>query len=343
MHERHHVEFSELTTLRVGGPADHLIEVTTRDELVGAVTSFGAAGCLVIGGGSNLVVSDAGVRRPVIAVRTSGLIVDYDGDSVVVVAAAGENWDHIVERCVVEGWSGVEALAGIPGSVGATPIQNVGAYGQEVGDVISRVEVFDRTSSQVRSLSPAECGFCYRGSAFKSEPEHFVVLEVEFRLPRVGASSQVHYTELASRLGVTVGDSAPLSETRAAVLELRRSKGMVLNPDDHDTWSAGSFFTNPILSQAEVPSDAPTWPQTDGRVKTSAAWLIEHAGFDKGFGARLGTGRATLSTKHTLAITNRGDATTDDVLLLARTVRDGVAERFGVMLEPEPSLVDVEI
>ncbi len=343
MRQRYDVEFSELTTLRVGGPAERLIEATTRDELIEAVASGGAEKCLVIGGGSNLLVADAGVRRPVVAVRTAGLTIDYDDDHVVLVAAAGENWDGFVERCLAEGWSGIEALAGIPGSVGATPVQNVGAYGQEVCEVISRVEVFDRLTSETRALAPDECRFQYRSSVFKDEPDRFVVLEVEFRLPRGGTSSAVGYAELAGRLGVSLGESAPAVEVREAVLELRRAKGMVLDRLDHDTWSAGSFFTNPILSPAEIPAGAPTWPHGEGRMKTSAAWLIEQAGYTKGFGVALGSGRAALSTKHTLAITNRGNATTEDVLLLARTVRRGVFEQFGIALQPEPTLVDVEI
>ena len=343
MQERHDVEFSELTTLRVGGRAARLIDATSRDELIDVVTSHRAGGCLVIGGGSNLVVTDAGVQRPVIAVRTTGLTIDYDDDRAVVVAAAGESWDRLVEHCVAEGLSGIEALSGIPGSVGATPIQNVGAYGQEVCEVISRVEVLDRLTSEVRSLTTDDCRFRYRSSVFKAEPARFVVLEVEFRLPRGRTNPAVKYAELAARLGVSLGSSAPAEEVRAAVLELRRAKGMVLDPLDHDTWSAGSFFTNPILSPTEIPADAPTWPHGAGRMKTSAAWLIERAGFSKGFGAALGSGRAALSTKHTLAITNRGHATAEDVLLLARTVRRGVFEQFGISLQPEPMLVDIEI
>ncbi|MFL6287145.1 MAG: UDP-N-acetylmuramate dehydrogenase [Actinomycetes bacterium] len=343
MRERHDLEFSELTTLRVGGPAARLIEATSRDELINAVASTSAEQGLVIAGGSNLVVADAGVHRPVIAVRTAGVTIEYDDDRAVVVAAAGENWDRLVERCVAEGLSGIEALSGIPGSVGATPIQNVGAYGQEVCEVISRVEVLDRLTSEVRSLTTDDCRFRYRSSVFKAAPDRFVVLAVEFRLPRVPSNPAVKYAELAARLGVKLGGSAPASEVREAVLELRRAKGMVLDPLDHDTWSAGSFFTNPILSPSEIPAAAPKWPHGEGRMKTSAAWLIEQAGYGRGFGADLGSGRATLSTKHTLAITNRGNATAEDVLLLARTVRRGVLQQFGIALEPEPMLVDLEI
>jgi UDP-N-acetylmuramate dehydrogenase len=347
MQVQHGVAFSTLTTLRVGGPAQELVEVDDREELVDAVTSAGEAGCLVIGGGSNLVVDDDGTPGRVVAVRSKGVTVDVAEDRVSVVVAAGETWDAFVERCVVEGWSGVEALSGIPGSLGATPVQNVGAYGQEVSDVIVRVEVLDRATSTVSSLSRADCGFGYRTSIFKHEPDRFVVLEVEFGLSRMGLSAPVRYAELASRLGIQLGQRAPVAQVRDAVLGLRRAKGMVLDDTDRDTWSVGSFFTNPVLAATDVPEGAPRWsmPAEGGAstlaAKVSAAWLIEQAGFTKGFGAGVGTGRARLSTKHTLAVTNAGGASTADVLLLARTVRDGVRGTFGVTLVAEPRLVGV--
>ena len=343
MLERTDVSLASLTTLRVGGRAARLIEASTRDELVDAVRGEGRDGCLVVGGGSNLVVSDAGVGVPVVAVRTAGVEVGRDSDHVLIDVAAGESWDALVARSVAEGWAGIEALSGIPGSVGATPIQNVGAYGQEVADVVTGVDVLDRLTGRQHSMTPADCGFGYRTSVFKTEPDQFVVLSVRLRLQESSQGAPVRYTELSRRLDIEVGKSAPLAEVRAAVLELRRAKGMVLDDDDHDTWSAGSFFTNPVLAQSDVPADAPQWLQGDGRVKTSAAWLIEHAGFQKGFGVDLGTGAATLSTKHTLAISNRGGATTEDIVLLARTVRQGVRDRFGVTLHPEPTLVGVHL
>ena len=346
MRTRHGVRLDTLTTLRVGGPARELVEVDARDDLVEAVVSADEPGCLVLGGGSNLLVSDQGVAQRVVAVRTNGVTVAVDDDRVSVVAEAGEQWDTFVERCVVEGWSGVEALSGIPGSVGATPLQNVGAYGQEVSDVVVRVEVLDRATATTTTLPAAECGFGYRTSRFKQEPDRFVVLGVELALDRMGLSAPVRYAELAGRLGIELGRRAPIAEVRAAVLELRRSKGMVLDETDRDTWSVGSFFTNPLLETSQVPPGAPSWP-VDAAVgavsKVSAAWLIERAGFARGFGAEVGTGRARLSTKHTLAITNVDDATTADVLLLARTVRDGVLDAFGVALVPEPRLVGVEL
>lgn len=343
MRELPDVPLSNLTTLRVGGPAERLLEVSTTDELVDAVRGEGRDGCLVLAMGSNVVIGDAGVDVPVVAVRTAGVDVRRAGGEVLVEVAAGESWDDLVARAVAEGWTGVEALSGIPGSVGATPIQNVGAYGQEIAEVVAGVEVFDRLTARRRRMSRAECAFTYRGSVFKSEPDRLVVLAVQLRLRVDDEGGPVRYAELARTLDIELGGRAPLSAVREAVLDLRRRKGMLLDATDHDTWSAGSFFTNPVLPASEVPDAAPRWEQPDGRVKTSAAWLIEQAGFGKGFGTGLGTGRATLSTKHTLAVTNRGRATTEDVLLLARTVRAGVRGRFGVTLHPEPTLVGVHL
>ena len=296
---------------------------------------------LLLGGGSNLLVADDGFPGTVVAIRTRGVEAHVQERHVRVRVAAGEGWDTLVARAVDSGWSGIEALSGIPGSVGATPIQNVGAYGAEVADVITSLDVLDRRTGEVSPMPPDQVGFGYRTSALKQAPGRWVVLSVTFRLALDPLSAPVRYAELARALGLAVGDRAPLADVRAAVLELRRSKGMVLDRADHDTWSAGSFFTNPILrpEQADqLPQDAPRFPQPDGRVKTSAAWLITHAGFERGFAVRTGA-PASLSTKHSLALTNRGGATAQDLLELARAVRAGVAERFGVTLENEPVLV----
>ena len=323
---------ADLTTLRVGGPARELIVAETEAELVDAVRS---ADAFVLGGGSNVVISDEGVAGPVVLVRTRGIDVAVDGCAGAwVTVAAGEPWDALVARAVAEEWSGIEALSGIPGLTGATPIQNVGAYGQEVAQTIARVRAYDRVGGDVVTVPAGECGFGYRTSRFKRDPR-FVVLSVEFQLPLGSLSAPIAYAELASRLGVEVGARVPSVDVREAVLDLRRGKGMVLDPGDRDTWSVGSFFTNPLVSGA-TPEGAPAWPQSDGSVKTSAAWLVERAGFPRGFTL---DGRAALSSKHTLAITNRGDATAADVLRLARTIRDGVRDRFGITLEPEPTLV----
>lgn len=330
---------SDLTTLRLGGPAASYTEATTLEELTAAPRE-----ALIVGGGSNLVVSDQGYDGPVVRVATRGVTPDHDSEDptcggVLVKVAAGEPWDDLVALAVERGWVGVEALSGIPGLVGATPIQNVGAYGQEVSQTIAQVRVWDRVLSGFRTFAAADCGFGYRHSRFKADPGRHIVVEVTFQL-RVGSlSAPIAYAELARALGVEVGERAPLREVRAAVLGLRAGKGMVLDAADHDTWSAGSFFTNPLVAPSEVPEGAPSYPQTDGSVKTSAAWLIEHAGFGKGYP---GSGPVTLSTKHTLALTNRGSATTSDLIALAREIRAGVRGRFGIDLVPEPVFVGID-
>jgi len=344
------MDFAELTTLRLGGPVRSLLEVTTEADLIDAVRVADEAGdpVLIVGGGSNLVVSDAGFDGIVILVRTLGVSVQSDDcddlaglcGGVMVTVQAGEDWDGLVARAVAENWRGFEALSGIPGTVGATPIQNVGAYGQEVSQTIARVRVFDRYDRVVRTMPLADCGFGYRTSRFKQSAPRHVVLTVAYQLAHGDHGRPIAYAQLAEALGVEVGAVVPSADVRAAVLELRRSKGMVLDADDHDTWSAGSFFTNPMLdgdAAATLPADAPRYSQPDGTIKTSAAWLIEHAGYQRGFpGAE---GQVSLSTKHALALTNRGGATTGDLLDLAREVRDGVRARFGITLEPEPTLV----
>lgn len=367
---------ADLTTLRLGGPPARYVETSSADELVEVVRAADAAGepVLVLGGGSNLVVADEGFGGVVVRDVRTGVEVDgadtCGGASIRV--PAGTPWVDVVDRAVAEGWVGVEALAGIPGSTGATPVQNVGAYGQEVSGVVSTVRVWDRERGRVRTLALTDLAFGYRTSVLKrslrapdgspsrwAPTPRYVVLEVGMQLRLGTLSAPVAYPELARRLDVAVGERAPLEDVRAAVLELRARKGMVLAADDPDTWSAGSFFTNPVLP-AEVadtlPEGAPryavrgarpertTGPSLgavdEGLVKTSAAWLIEQAGFGKGFGL---PGPVGLSTKHTLALTNRGGGTTAELLALARTVRDGVRERFGVVLEPEPVLVGVTL
>ena len=337
-------DLSAMTTLRVGGPADRVVHAATDDELIERVTAADAVGepLLLVGGGSNLLVADAGFPGTVVRIGTRGVLVDPAAPGRVRVrVSAGEPWEAFVATAVESGWSGVEALSGIPGSTGATPIQNVGAYGAEVARVIDSLEVLDRRTGGVGRMAPQEAEFGYRSSALKRTPGRWVVLAITLDLAVDPLGAPVRYAELAALLGVEIGDRAPATEVREAVLELRRGKGMVLDDSDHDTWSAGSFFTNPILSAAEaekLPEEAPRFEQPDGSVKTSAAWLIAHAGFPRGFAIRPGA-HAALSTKHSLALTNRGGATAEDLLELARAVRAGVAERFGVVLENEPVLV----
>ncbi len=326
------------TTLRLGGPARTLLEVSSCQELYDAVAELDARAepLLVLGGGSNIVVADAGFDGTVVHVGSRGVRVSVDACAGAEVSVeAGEDWDELVARAVHEEWIGLEALAGIPGSVGACPIQNIGAYGQEVSDTITSVHVYDRLERRTRTLAASECGFGYRTSVFKQVPDRYVVGTVTFQLRLGDLGAPVRYAELARTLGVEPGARAPSAEVRQAVLKLRSDKGMVLDEDDRDTWSAGSFFTNPFVAPAELPEGAPGWGQPDGRVKTSAAWLIEHAGFGKGHG----NARAAVSTKHTLALTNRGGATTTDLLELAGRLRAGVRTKYGIELRPEPVLV----
>jgi UDP-N-acetylmuramate dehydrogenase len=332
------------TTLRLGGPAGTLTVVSEPDEAVDAVRTAHAAGdsVLILAGGSNVVVSDTGFPGRVVLLRTRGVrVVERDAGRVVVRVAAGEPWDDFVAGTVADNLAGVECLSGIPGSAGATPIQNVGAYGQEVAHTIVAVHAYDRRSDRVVTMTPAECGFGYRSSVFKHS-DRWIVLEVDFRLTESKESAPIRYAELARRLGVEPGERVPLTQARDTVLALRAGKGMVLDDADPDTWSVGSFFTNPVLSAAEwdalrVVADPPHWPNPDGSVKVPAAWLIERAGFHKGYRP---AGDVGISTKHTLALTNRGGGTTAALLDLAREIRDGVQYRFGVRLHPEPVLVN---
>jgi UDP-N-acetylmuramate dehydrogenase len=350
---------SEHTTLRLGGPARTFLVAGTTDELVAAVTRADAAGepVLVLGGGSNLVVSDDGFPGTVILVDSKGVSfeeagTDDEGEPVVLMRAdAGVEWDPLVERVVAEGLSGLEFLSGIPGRVGSTPIQNVGAYGQDVSQTIREVLVHDRRTGERRRMTNAECGFSYRDSVFKGDDRH-VVCEVVFALRRSKLSRPVAYAEVARTLGAEAGARVPLERARETVLGLRRGKGMVLDPADPDTRSAGSFFTNPVVTAEEFAAvreraaarlgadvQVPGHPDARGNVKLSAAWLIDRAGFTKGYG----DGPARISGKHSLALTNPGDATTKDLLELAREVRAGVEEAFGVRLVNEPVMVGVSL
>jgi UDP-N-acetylmuramate dehydrogenase len=334
VHERADIRFSDLTTLRLGGPAGRFVDALTEDDVLEAVSSSPGP-MMVMSGGSNLVVSDEGFAGTVVRIATRGVTIE--GERVTV--AAGEPWDAFVAWCVEEGLTGIECLSGIPGSAGATPIQNVGAYGQDVSQTIISVRVLDRDEEAITTLSPADCRFRYRTSALKGN-DRYVVLAVTFELPRSGGPGAIRYAELAR----AVSDRPSLAEVREAVLALRRGKGMVIDPDDPDSVSAGSFFVNPVLTAEEFATlaaryDPPGWTEPDGRVKTSAAWLIEHAGFGRGYG----NGRVGISSKHTLALVNRGGATAAELLALARELRAGVRERFGVELQVEPTLVGVEL
>jgi UDP-N-acetylmuramate dehydrogenase len=339
------------TTLRVGGPARRFVCATTTDAVIDAVSDCDRRGeaVLLLAGGSNLLVGDDGFDGTVVHLATRGVHLDSGSAcaGVSLRVAAGQPWDDLVVHAVEHGYVGIEALSGVPGSTGATPVQNVGAYGQEVAETVARVRTWDRQERRIRTLAAADCEFGYRTSRFKQERfrggPRFVVLEVTFQLRLGDLGAPVRYAELAAALGVELGGRAPLAAVREAVLGLRRRKGMVLDDADPDTWSAGSFFTNPVLTPeqaASLPAAAPRWPLPDGRVKTSAAWLIEHAGFTRGHGL---PGPVSLSTKHTLALTNRGTARAADLVALAREVRDGVRAAFGIALEPEPVVVGCTI
>ncbi|MGN6326963.1 UDP-N-acetylmuramate dehydrogenase [Pseudolysinimonas sp.] len=354
------MNLADLTTLRVGGPAGRLVEATTRDELIAAAADL-EPDDLVLGGGSNLVVADAGVPGTVLRVATRGIA---DAAPGVLRVEAGEVWDDVVQAAIDRGYAGIEALSGIPGSTGASPIQNIGAYGQEVGACLRAVEVAQPGTGRVARVDAAELGLGYRTSVFKQGvPAVVLAVELGFDAAGGGLSRPIAYAQLASALGVRVGDRVPLTAVREAVLALRRSKGMVLDPGDPDSVSAGSFFTNPIVTESfarGLPADAPRFPQepdepervlplgsdvppladaTPRHVKLSAAWLIERSGVHRGF-AIPGSG-AAISSKHTLAIVNRGGATAADVLQLADYVQTRVLSEFGVVLQPEPTVVGV--
>ncbi|APU12522.1 UDP-N-acetylmuramate dehydrogenase [Actinoalloteichus fjordicus] len=389
------VPLADHTTLRLGGPAAGFIEAKTSAEVIEAVTAADASATpvLVLGGGSNLVVSDDGFPGIVVRIATRGRRFERvsaggvgegdraggagegnraggagEGDragegnragehsgpggarAVELVVEAGEDWDDVVADVVARGLSGLECLSGIPGRVGAVPVQNVGAYGVEVSELLTSVDLLDRRTGESRTVPAAELGLAYRTSVLKGQDDA-VVLRARFLLHEDAESRPIRYAELARTLGVEVGARAPIVEVRRAVLGLRAGKGMVLDPTDPDTWSAGSFFTNPLVAGADLPAvlaviaaevgadvPVPQYPAGEDQVKLSAAWLIERAGFHKGHAGP--SGRVALSGKHTLALTNRGGAATEELLALAREVRDGVETAFGIELHPEPVLVN---
>jgi UDP-N-acetylmuramate dehydrogenase len=350
---RDNCPLAPLTTFGLGGSAKRLVTAEREAEVVESVREIDSRGdpLLILGGGSNLVIADAGFPGSVLRIATRGRHFENDGpDRVLVTVQAGESWDELV-RIVAEeeGLAGIECLGGIPGLVGAVPMQNVGAYGQDVSETIVRLRAYDRQRHQVVTIDRASCAFAYRTSAFRGRDRH-VILDVTFAFERKKESRPIRYLELARALGIEEGESAPLATVRSTVIGLRRKKGMVLDSSDVDTQSAGSFFTNPILTpdalqefreRAKDEGPIPVFPEADGRSKVSAGWLIEHAGFKKGH--KNESGRVSLSTKHALALTNRGGATTDELVTFARTIRDGVRFRFGVTLENEPVFVGVRL
>ena len=336
-------ELSKYTSLRVGGPAPKIVQVSTEAQIIAAIEEAGDTPILIMGGGTNVLIADKGFEGTVIRISNNSVQAEVDACSgATLTIGAGEDWDVFVQTTITSGFAGLETLSGIPGTVGASPIQNIGAYGHEVSEFITRVRTYDRQEKAVKTFTNSECQFSYRNSLFKSHPGRYVVLDVQFQIRRGEFSDPITYLELAKKLGVQPGDKAPVVATREAVLALRASKGMLLSTEDHDSWSAGSFFTNPIISQQAadaLPNAAPKWPLNDGRVKISAAWLIENAGMHKGDEV----GGARISTKHVLALTNSGDATAADIAELAKRARDHVKEIFGITLEAEVNLIGIEI
>jgi len=336
-------ELSKYTSFRVGGPATKIVQVSTEAEIIAAIEEAGDSPILIMGGGTNVLIADKGFDGTVIRISNNSVQAEVDACSgATLTIGAGEDWDTFVQTTIDRGFAGLETLSGIPGTVGAAPIQNIGAYGHEVSEFITRVRTYDRQEKALKTFTNSECEFSYRNSYFKAHPGRYVVIEVQFQIRRGEFSDPITYVELSKKLGIEPGDKASVIATRAAVLELRASKGMLLKNDDHDSWSAGSFFTNPIISQQaadQLPNAAPKWPLIDGRVKVSAAWLIENAGIHKGDEL----GGARISTKHVLALSNSGNATAADIAELAKRARNQVKEVFGITLEAEVNLVGVEI
>jgi UDP-N-acetylmuramate dehydrogenase len=332
------ITFAELTTLRVGGPIGRLVVVASSADAVETMRECDDRGepVLIMGGGSNLVVGDVGWAGTVVKMASTGI--EIDGE--IVTVAAGVDWDGVVQASVGQGLAGLESLSGVPGSAGGTPVQNVGAYGTETSDVLKSLSVYDRHTGQVERWEAARCEFgSHRQSVFKHS-DRWVVLDVTFRLHH-RPESAITFEGLAEAMGVDVGARAPIGDIRAAVLDLRRKRKMVLDPDDHDTWSVGSFFINPVLGEVpdSVPEECRRWPDPDG-VKLPAGWLVDHAGFPPGYGLDFGNGTVALSSRHALAVTNRGGATTGDVMRFAAHIREGVEARFDVRLGPECDLVN---
>ena len=336
-------DLSTYTSLRVGGPATTIVQVSNEAEIIAAIEDAGDSPIFIMGGGTNVLVADSGFAGTVIRISNNSVETEVDACSgATLTIGAGENWDSFVLTSISRGFAGLETLSGIPGTVGAAPIQNIGAYGHEVSEFITRVRTYDRQNKVTKTFTNGECEFSYRNSYFKAHPGRYVVLDVAFQL-RIGEmTAPITYLELARKLEIELGDKVSVTDCRTAVLSLRADKGMLLLSDDHDSWSAGSFFTNPILSQQEadaLPNAAPKWPLTDGRVKVSAAWLIENSGIHKGDEI----GGARISTKHVLALTNSGSATASDIAALAKRARDHVQKTFGIILVAEVNLIGIEI
>ena len=336
-------DLRDYTSLRVGGPAENFVNVSTEDEVIAAIEAAGDSPVLIIGGGTNVLIADSGFEGTVIHISNHEVTSEVDACSgATLTIGAGENWDEFVEITINRGFAGLETLSGIPGTVGAAPIQNIGAYGHEVAEFITQVRTYDRQARAIKTFTNSECEFEYRNSIFKKTPGRYIVISVQLQV-RIGEiSAPITYAELAAKLEIAVGEKAPVIKTREAVMQLRGAKGMLLDPNDKDSWSAGSFFTNPIVTvevAAKLPADAPRWPTADGRIKISAAWLIQNSGIEKGYSH----GGAQISTKHVLALTNSGGASSTEILELAREVQKSVMDTFAITLEAEVNLINTSL
>ena len=328
-------KLSDHTTLRVGGLATTVCEIQSPSDIQDFVHEYGNQDFFVLGGGSNIVAPDHEIKTPIAYMQLVNSSAKTDGDFVEINAGSGMLWDDFVADAVDQGLSGVETLSGIPGTVGASPIQNIGAYGTEVNSSIKSVQLVDGTTGKSRILTNEELKFSYRFSILKNLTSRFIIEKVTFRLKRDKNSKITNYPQVAESLGINPGESVSIKELRNAILAIRKSKGMILDSKDHDTFSVGSFFINPIMEKDKVPTNAPMYENESGKVKTSAAWLIEQAGFEKGF--RLGG--AMISSKHTLAIANSGNATAEDVIELSNLITSGVLQKFGIALTIEPRIL----
>lgn len=328
-------KLSDHTSLRVGGLALNVCEIQSPSDIQEFVHEYGNQEFFVLGGGSNIVAPDHEIKTPIAYMQLVNSSTKTDGDFVEITAGAGMNWDDFVADAVDQGLAGVETLSGIPGTVGASPIQNIGAYGSEVKTSIKSLQIVDGSTGKSRILNNEELKFSYRYSMLKDLSSRFIIENVTFKLKREKNSKITNYPQVAESLGINPGESVPVKELRKVIIEIRKSKGMVLNPNDHDTFSVGSFFINPVMTKELVPTNAPMYEQESGKVKTSAAWLIEQSGFEKGFRH----GGAMISSKHTLAISNSGNATAEDVIELSNRVRSGVKQKFGIELTIEPKIL----
>ncbi len=328
-------KLSDHTSLRVGGLALNVCEIQSPSDIQEFVHEYGNQEFFVLGGGSNIVAPDHEIKTPIAYMQLVNSSTKTDGDFVEITAGAGMNWDDFVADAVDQGLAGVETLSGIPGTVGASPIQNIGAYGSEVKTSIKSLQIVDGSTGKSRILNNEELKFSYRYSMLKDLSSRFIIENVTFKLKREKNSKITNYPQVAESLGINPGESVPIKELRKVIIEIRKSKGMVLNPNDHDTFSVGSFFINPVMSKEVVPTNAPMYEHESGKVKTSAAWLIEQSGFEKGFRY----GGAMISSKHNLAISNSGNATAEDVIELSNRIKSGVKQKFGIELNIEPKIL----